>query len=32
MECYNFNWDISGWDVSNCETFEAMFQDCHAFN
>ena len=26
------NFDVSDWDVSNCENFTGMFQMCNAFN
>ena len=30
--CYEFNEDISKWDVSNVENMTEMFMDCKKFN
>jgi surface protein len=30
--CYVFNQDISGWDMSKCENMASMFSDCYVFN
>lgn len=27
-----FNQDLSGWDVSNCDTFTSAFEECLSFN
>jgi len=29
--CYNFNCDLSGWDVSNIKNMSGMFYDCIKF-
>lgn len=31
-KCYNFNCDISEWDVSNVEMSQFMFKGCKSFN
>ena len=30
-KCYNFNCDLSNWDVSNAENMYEMFKDCKNF-
>ena len=31
-ECYQFNSDISNWDVGGCYCFDGMFSGCSMFN
>ena len=31
VECYNFNADLSNWNVSNVTNMESMFFDCYKF-
>ena len=32
QDCYNFNSDLSKWDVSNVKSMTCMFRGCQTFN